>query len=108
MNVLSNILTGVFLIGGCFFFFVGTLGLIRMPDVFCRMHASSKCDTFGTGLILFALAIHSGANIYTLKLILIIIFLWITNPTASHIIAKVEFHAQKITRSSYAKKRCEK
>ena len=34
-------------LGGLFFFFVGTVGIIRMPDVFCRMHATTKCDTFG-------------------------------------------------------------
>ncbi|SCY49782.1 monovalent cation/H(+) antiporter subunit G [Alkaliphilus peptidifermentans] len=90
MELLYNLLIVVFFMGGAFFFFVGTLGLIRMPDVFCRMHATTKCDTLGAGLILIGLMLYRGFDILSLKLLLIIMFIWITNPTAAHIIAKAE------------------
>lgn len=90
MNIALEIIAILFLIGGVFFFFVGTMGLIRMPDVFCRMHATTKCDTLGAGLILVGLMIFYGFTVITLKLLLILIFIWLTNPTAAHIIAKAE------------------
>ncbi len=95
MELLIDILIIVLLAGGTFFFLVGTLGLIRMPDVFCRMHATTKCDTLGAGLILLALMIHRGMSLISIKLLLIIIFIWITNPTAAHIIAKAEWNKEK-------------
>ncbi|KAB3534151.1 monovalent cation/H(+) antiporter subunit G [Alkaliphilus pronyensis] len=95
MELLLNLLVILFFIGGGFFFFVGTLGLIRMPDVFCRMHATTKCDTLGAGLILIGLMIYKGFDIIFLKLLIIIIFIWITNPTAAHIIAKAQHNKMK-------------
>jgi multicomponent Na+:H+ antiporter subunit G len=81
---------------GLFFFGVGTLGLIRFPDSLTRMHAATKCDTLGAGLVLGALALHGGAPGASVKLILIIFFIWITNPTAAHIIARAKYrHDQK-------------
>jgi len=91
MEVLKDIIIVLFLVGGIFFFLVGTIGLIRMPDVFCRMHATGKSDTLGVGLVLLSLMIHHGFSVNSLKLLIIIAFIWITNPTAGHIIAKTEW-----------------
>jgi multicomponent Na+:H+ antiporter subunit G len=91
VNIALAIMAILFLFGGAFFFFVGTTGLIRMPDVFCRMHATTKCDTLGAGMILVGLMIFNGLSVISLKLLLILIFIWLTNPTAAHIIAKAEY-----------------
>lgn len=91
LKIALEIIAILFLVGGAFFFFVGTAGLIRMPDVFCRMHATTKCDTLGAGLILVGLMIFNGFSMISLKLLLILIFIWLTNPTAAHIIAKAEY-----------------
>jgi multicomponent Na+:H+ antiporter subunit G len=91
VNIALEIMAILFLLGGAFFFFVGTTGLIRMPDVFCRMHATTKCDTLGAGMILVGLMIFNGLSMISLKLFLILIFIWLTNPTAAHIIAKAEY-----------------
>lgn len=77
-----------------FFFLVGTVGLVRMPDAFTRMHATTKCDTLGAGLALLALIVNRGFHIISVKLLLIIVFIWLTNPTAAHIIAKAEYNKQ--------------
>lgn len=90
-----DILITVLLVSGCFFFLVGTVGLIRLPDAFTRMHATTKCDTLGAGLLLLALIVHQGFSITSLKLLIILIFIWITNPTAAHIIAKAAYQARK-------------
>ncbi|GAB6085275.1 monovalent cation/H(+) antiporter subunit G [Alkaliphilus crotonatoxidans] len=91
MELIINTLVILLIIGGAFFFLVGTVGLIRMPDVFCRMHATTKCDTLGAGLLLLALIISRGFSVISLKLIMVIVFIWITNPTAAHIIAKAQW-----------------
>ena len=73
--------------GGLFFLAVGVIGLVRLPDVYTRLHATTKCDTMGAGLVLLALALQSDLA-GAVKLIIITIFIWITNPTAAHVIAK--------------------
>lgn len=83
-----NILTLLFIFTGIFFFFVGSLGLIRFPDALTRAHGAAKCDTLGAIFILIGLILQTGFAFSSLKLILVIIFLWITNPTATHAIAK--------------------
>lgn len=87
---MKTILMGVFLMGGLFFFMVGTVGMLRFPEVYTRAHSAAKCDTLGAVLSLIALIIYNGLNIISLKLLLIIIFVWITNPTATHLIVKAK------------------
>lgn len=94
--MIVNIIVTILFIGSGFFFFVGTLGLIRMPDVFTRMHATTKCDTLGAGLALIALIIYRGFTVVSIKLLIILIFIWLTNPTAAHIIAKATYNRNKI------------
>jgi multicomponent Na+:H+ antiporter subunit G len=76
------------LASGVFFFFVGVVGLVRMPDVFTRMHATTKCDTMGAGLVFLGLILWQGFTFISLNILLILIFVWLTNPTAAHAIAK--------------------
>jgi len=73
---------------GLFFFLVGTVGVIRFPDALTRAHGAAKCDTLGAVLSLMGLMLQSGFSAVTLKLMLVILFLWTANPTATHIIAK--------------------
>lgn len=65
--------------------------MLRLPDVYCRLHATTKCDTLGAGLILFALALYAGVSVDSAKLLIMIIFIWLTNPTASHTIARAAY-----------------
>lgn len=76
---------------GVFFFTVGTIGLLRLPDVYCRLHANTKSDTLGVGLVLFGLFLYEGFTSAGIKLIFMLIFIWITNPTAGHIIARASY-----------------
>jgi multicomponent Na+:H+ antiporter subunit G len=85
------------LAGGSFFFLVGTVGLIRLPDAFSRMHATTKCDTLGAGLILMGLILHQGLHMISLKLLVVMAFIMLTNPTAAHIIAKAAYYSQNLS-----------
>ncbi|MBS4022955.1 MAG: monovalent cation/H(+) antiporter subunit G [Dethiobacter sp.] len=84
------------LTAGIFFFMIGVIGLLRLPDAYSRMHATTKCDTLGAGLILFALALYAlytGFPATSIKLILLIIFVWVTNPTSAHVIARAAYRS---------------
>lgn len=55
---------------------------------YCRMHATGKCDTLGAFLALTGLALYNGFNLVTLKIIFIVVFIFIANPTATHAIGR--------------------
>lgn len=91
---MKDIIVTIFLFGGLFFFMVGTLGIIRFPDVFTRAHSAAKCDTLGAVLCLTSLVVLEGLNMVSVKIILILVFVWIASPTATHLIAKAEYTRQ--------------
>lgn len=88
--VFEGIITLLFVLG-LFFFLVGSVGLIRLPDAISRLHATTKADTLGAGFILLAFVLREGVSLLSLKLILIIVFVWITNPTGAHLIGKIAY-----------------
>ncbi len=102
MDIFVNGIAGVLIISGLFFFMVGAVGLIRLPDVFSRMHATTKADTLGAGLVLIGVIIWQGFGFLAFNILLILIFIWITNPTAAHFIAKTEY-LRGNSKSSYEK-----
>jgi multicomponent Na+:H+ antiporter subunit G len=68
------------------------IGIFRFGYVLNRMHASGIGDTMGLLLIVVALMIASGWNFTTLKLLLLIIFMWLTSPTSTHVLSMVEMN----------------
>ena len=78
----------IFLCIGSFFCLTGAIGLIRMPDFFTKMHASSLIETLGTGFILLGLMFESGFSLITVKLIFIGLLILFTGPTATHALAR--------------------
>lgn len=81
----------VLLASGAFFMLVGTLGFIRFPDFYSRMHATGKCDTLGEGLMLLGLILYEGASFVSIKILILIIFILVANPTSTHAIAKAAY-----------------
>lgn len=78
----------VLVAGGAFFAFVAAVGLFRLPDVYTRTHGASKSDTLGAGLALAAVGVTFGFDLPTAKTTLLLLFMFITNPTAAHAIAR--------------------
>lgn len=74
--------------GGVFFTFVSAVGVVRLPDVFSRAHTASQADTLGAGFALAAVALALGWQGATVKTVLLLFFVFITNPTAAHAIAR--------------------
>ncbi|MBT9447882.1 MAG: sodium:proton antiporter [Desulfobacterales bacterium] len=94
MEIVKAISIGMIVIG-CFFFTTGTIGLLRFPDFYSRMHATGKGDTLAvlislTGLSIYHFA-HHGAILDSLKIFLIAVFMFLANPTATHAIARAAF-----------------
>ncbi len=90
LETILQILSIISMIIGLFFLVVAIVGLLRLPDVYNRLHATSKCDTLGAGLVLLSLALQSEMAV-AIRLALLIIFVLITNPTAAHVIARVAY-----------------
>jgi multicomponent Na+:H+ antiporter subunit G len=87
MEALLNGLSWALLMAGCFFIITGGVGLLRLPDVYSRMHATGITDTLGAGLFLAGLMIQSGVSLITAKLILIFVLLLFTSPTSTYALA---------------------
>ena len=83
---------GLTVIGGLFMV-VGALGLVRMPDVFTRLHASSVIDTVGAGFILLGLIVLAGFSLVSVKLVILIVAFGLTGPVASHAVARAALYA---------------
>lgn len=75
-------------LGGLFFLLVTTVGVLRLPDFFTRVHAIGKADTLGSMLFLAGLALHNGLNVNSLKLLLIVVFVLVANPAAAHALTR--------------------
>ena len=81
---------GLILLGGAFVF-VSALGLLRMPDLYMRMHAATKAGTLGAGLMLGALAVFFGGLGVVVEALAVIIFLLLTAPVAAHVLGRASY-----------------
>ncbi len=86
-------LGGALAVAGGVFMIVGAIGLLRMPDVFTRMHATSVSDSLGAGLILVGLMIIAGPTLVAVKLLFLALFFGLTSPVATHAVARAALHA---------------
>ena len=88
MAIWIDYLSGALLLAGSFFVVVGGIGVLRMPDVFTRLHAAGLTDTMGSFFILTGLMLRTQFDGVTLRLVLVLAFLWFTSPVATHALAK--------------------
>ena len=88
-QLLISVLSGFFILLGVLALLIGALGLLRLPDVYCRIHAVGMIDTAGASFIILGLAIHEGVSLVTVKLLFVGIFLFFTSPIATHAVAQV-------------------
>ena len=85
---MSETLGYIFIVIGLCFDLFGCLGLIRLPDVYNRLQAVTKCVTLGTCSILFGTVIIKGLSVGGIKAFLCIIFLLLTQPVAAHALSR--------------------
>ena len=88
MNIAWDIFTIFFLLIGLFFMLVGAIGVLRLPDTYNRLHGATKCSTLGLLGMLLATVAHIGDLSIVTKASLTILFIFVSNPVGSHLLAK--------------------
>lgn len=92
-GVIDLVAQGCLLTGALLVLF-GGIGVLRFPDFFTRMHAAGVTETLAATLILAGLMLMAGWSLVLFKLVLILLFIMITSPTASHVLAKSALHGR--------------
>ena len=87
MELVIHILSWVLIVAGSLFAMIGGLGLLRLPDFYCRLHGAGITDTMGAWLILLGLILQAGLTLVAVKLVMIGLLLALTSPTATHALA---------------------
>lgn len=88
-----DIITGVLWMIGSIFALLSAIGVLRMPDVFTRMQASTKASTLGLGCLLLGAALQFGNPSSVIRLLAIGAFLFLTTPVSAHVIARASYRA---------------
>lgn len=92
MAALLDILSWILLLAGGFLGITGAVGLFRFPDFFTRLHAASVTDTLCVGFIILGLMLQATSLMMVIKLLLIMLILTYTSPTAAHALARAALH----------------
>jgi len=92
MTLLIDIVSWLLILAGSFFTLVGTFGLVRMPEIYTRMHAASVTDTLGVGFLVFGMMLQAGLSLVTLKLAFLLMLFLFTGPVVTHALALVCLH----------------
>ncbi|HOL72444.1 MAG TPA: monovalent cation/H(+) antiporter subunit G [Bryobacteraceae bacterium] len=88
---MSSVIAGFFLLVGAAFMLLAALGVLRMPDLFMRMQATSKATTLGVGCLMLGVAIHFGDLGTVLRACAIVALFFVTAPIAAHVIARAAY-----------------
>ena len=91
MMLAMKVISALFVLVGLFFFTTATIGLLRFPDFYSRLHATGKGDTLAVFLCLLGLGLYHGFNITSLKIVFIAVFMFLAQPTATHAISRAAF-----------------
>ncbi len=88
MAALWDGLSWIFIIAGVGFCLIGGYGMIKLKDFYARLHAASLIDTLGVGLLFVGLMFQAGPTLVAVKLLLILVFIFFTSPTATYALAR--------------------
>ena len=82
-----------FLVAGLAFVLTGVIGVLRLPDFYARLHATSKCDTLGLGLIVTGIALHTGPTLTAGKVLVLVVLVALVNATAAHALGRAAWRS---------------
>ena len=86
--ILIDLASWGLIVAGCFFILTGAIGMLRLPDVFTRMHSASLIETLGAGFLFAGLMLQAGFTQVTLKLLFILLLFFFTGPVITHALAQ--------------------
>jgi multicomponent Na+:H+ antiporter subunit G len=92
MTLAVEIASWALILLGSFFTVVGAFGLVRMPEVFTRMHAASVTDTLGVGFLILGMSLQAGLSLVTAKLLFLLALFFFTGPAVTHALAQACLH----------------
>lgn len=90
LDYIRLIVGAVLIIIGVAIFFIQLIGVFKLKDILSRMHAAAMGDTIGIASTLLGVIVLTGFNFTSLKVALIIVFLWMASPVSSHLISRLE------------------
>jgi len=88
MEMIIEIASWALFIGGSVFLLIGAIGMIRLPDMFSRMHGAGIIDTMGVLMLFLGMILQAGMTLVSIKILLIVLFLMFTLPTTTHALAR--------------------
>jgi multicomponent Na+:H+ antiporter subunit G len=86
-----NWLVSLLLLAGAAFVLIAAIGVVRLPDALCRMHAATKAGAFGAALLLVGAAAHFGSLDAAVKALLAIAFFYVTAPISGHLLGRAAY-----------------
>jgi len=92
MTLAVDILSWALIALGSFFIIVGAIGIVRMPDLFTRMHSAGIIDTAGAGFLGLGMILQAGPSLITLRLLFILALFFFTSPVVTHALAQAALH----------------
>ena len=88
LHTALDVLSWASILIGLFFILTGTLGVLRMPDIYTRLHAAGMTDTMGAAFMILGMCFQAGMHLLTLRLLLVYVFLLFTSPIGTHALAR--------------------
>lgn len=93
LMLVKDFIAVLLMLGGVSFMLIGSIGINTLPDFYTRCHAAGKVDTLGIVLFLTGMMVHQGLSLNSLKLVLVICFVLVTSPVATHFLMRRAFIA---------------
>jgi len=91
IEIIHQWIVAILLVSGSVFVFIAGLGIMRLPDLFTRMHAATKASSFGVGQIALAVGLYFLEPWIALKCLLIIVFIFLTVPVGAHMLGRAAY-----------------
>lgn len=92
MQLAVDVASWICILAGSFFIVCGAIGILRMPDIYTRLHSASIIDTAGAGLLILGMILQAGLTLITVKLLFVLAIFFFTLPVASHALARAALH----------------
>lgn len=96
---MQDVMVSVLLLVGSFFILVGAIGLVRLPDFFMRLHGPTKSTTLGVGGMLLAAIVHAAGRDFSLRELLIALFLFVTAPVSAYLLGQAGLRRRIMSRA---------